>query len=58
MNKQDIINALKRYKGQSPRIDIIVRDLRNEDENAMEFVEYLANKGLATEADLFREIGF
>lgn len=58
MTKSEIINTLYRYEGQSPRIDLIVRDLRNEDERAIEFVEYLESKGLKNEMDLLREVAF
>ena len=58
MNKSEIIKTLYRYEGTSPRIDIIVRDLKNDDENALEFVEYLASKNIKDEIELFREIGF
>lgn len=58
MNKEQIIKSMENLAKSNEMYAKIVRDYRNEDEGAMELIEYLETRNLANEIDLIMEMGF
>ena len=58
MNKEQIIKSMENLAKSNERYAKIVRDYRNDDEGAIELIDYLETRNLANEIDLIMEMCF